>query len=298
MADTLAAHDHRPRRSALYMPAGNARALEKARGLDADIVIFDLEDAVAPDAKAAARETLAAALADNAGYGHRELVLRVNGRATQWFADDLALAATLPVDALLLPKADSEEDVRVFAESMQAMGVADGMALWAMIETPAAILALGDIAAMAREVPLTALVAGTNDLAKEMRVTADAERTAFRTALSTLVMAARAHGLVALDGVYNAIGDAAGLEHEAVQGRLLGFDGKTLIHPSQIAPCNRIFAPDPDALAGAHAIIAAFADPDNAGKGVIRLGGKMVERLHLAEAEQLVAQAEAIVARG
>ncbi|MEM1133515.1 MAG: CoA ester lyase [Pseudomonadota bacterium] len=287
---------HRPRRTALYVPADNARALEKARGLDADALIFDLEDAVARDAKAEARENLQHALSAS-DYGHRELVLRVNGRDTPWFADDLALASGLSVDALLLPKVNGPDDVRAFAESVGAMGVSSDVAIWAMIETPAAILALGDIAATAPHTRLAALVVGTNDLAKEMRVQADADRTAFQTALSTTVMAARAHGLAALDGVFNGIGDIDGLIREAEQGRGSGFDGKTVIHPSQIEVCNRIFAPDPDALTEARAIIAAFAEPDNADKGVISLNGKMVERLHLAEAERLVAEAEAIAAR-
>lgn len=290
-----------PRRSALYMPAGNARALEKARGLDADVLIFDLEDAVAPDAKGQARAVLKAALAEG-GYGDtarkRELVVRVNGRDTPWFSDDMALAASLPVNAVLLPKVNSAADVRAFAQSANAMGVRDAMALWAMIETPAAVLALAEIAATASEVPLAALVMGTNDLAKDMRIECDAQRTAFQAALSMTVMAARAHGLVALDGVYNAIADTAGLEHEAQQGRRLGFDGKTVIHPAQIESCNRIFAPDAQALERARAIIAAFAEAENTAKGVIALGGKMVERLHLAEAERLTAQAEAIAARG
>ncbi|WOE75478.1 HpcH/HpaI aldolase/citrate lyase family protein [Alterisphingorhabdus coralli] len=285
-----------PRRSALYMPASNERALAKARTLDCDVVIFDLEDAVAPDTKEVARETLAQALAE-ADYGHRELVLRVNGRDTPWFADDLALAARLSLDAVLLPKVGSPDDVHALAESMAAMGVAKTVALWAMIETPAAILALGDIAGSASDTGLSAFVVGTNDLAKDMRLQADAERTAFQMALSTTVMAARAHGLVALDGVFNGIGDADGLVREAEQGRRLGFDGKTVIHPSQIEACNQVFAPDPDALTEAHAIIAAFAEPDNADKGVISLNGKMVERLHLAEAERLVAEAEAIATR-
>lgn len=281
------------------MPAGRARALEKARTLEADALVFDLEDAVAPDAKQAARETLAAAFAANSDFGHRKLVLRVNGRDTPWFADDLALAARLPLDALLLPKVNCAADVIAFADSLAAMGASDATpALWVMIETPAAILALADIAACAGETPLQALVMGTNDLAKDMRVQADAGRTAFHTALSMAVMAARAHGLVALDGVYNGIGDAAGLEQEARQGRLFGFEGKTVIHPSQIAICNQIYAPDPAALEDAHMIIAAFAEPENAAKAVIKLQGKMVERLHLAEAERLVAQADAIARRG
>ena len=275
----------RPRRSCLYMPGANERALEKARTLAADVLIFDLEDAVAPREKPNAREQVAAAVKAG-GYGARETVIRVNGADTEWGADDIAMVKTVKPDGVLLPKISKAEDID--------FGAATKIPVWAMIETPLAILNIGEIAASKK---LAALVMGTNDLAKEMQAKIRPQRSAFETALSLTVMAARAHGKIVIDGVYNSISDEAGLASECEQGREFGFDGKTLIHPDQLEAANRIFAPSRSALDDAKAIIAAFAEPENEGKGVIDLDGTMVERLHLAEAEGLVAMADAIAAR-
>ncbi|QLC24661.1 CoA ester lyase [Parasphingopyxis algicola] len=275
----------RPRRSCLYMPGANARALEKAKSLPADVLIFDLEDAVAPDAKAAARDQVAETIAAG-GYGGRELVVRVNGADTEWNADDLAMVKAARPDGLLIPKISRAADIDGASEA--------DLPIWAMIETPLAILNIAEIAAAPR---LSAMVMGTNDLAKDMQARLRSGREAFATALSLTVMAARAHGKIVIDGVFNGIGDDAALAGECEQGRELGFDGKTLIHPDQLDAANRIFAPSRTALQDARAIIAAFAEPENAGKGVLEVDGAMVERLHLAEAERLVALAEAIAER-
>lgn len=286
----------RPRRSCLYMPGANGRALEKAKGLAADTLILDLEDAVAPDAKDEARDAVCAALAAG-GYGPRELVIRINGLDTAWGEADLVRAATAPANALLAPKVTSAEDIFRLSHAMDAAGAAPDMALWAMIEMPLAILNIAEIAAAAASSRLTTFVMGTNDLAKEMRAEPSADRAAFATALGLSVIAARAHGLTAIDGVYNDISDPEGLEAECRQGRIMGFDGKTLIHPAQLETANRIFAPDPDEIAQARAVIAAFADPANTGKGVLKVNGKMTELLHLDQARRAVAVAEAIAAR-
>ena len=275
----------RPRRSCLYMPGSNERALEKARELPADVLIFDLEDAVAPREKPAARDQVAEAVKQG-GYGPRELVIRVNGADTEWGADDIAMVNTVRPDGVLIPKVSQAADIGFGAET--------DLPVWAMIETPLAILNIAEIAAAPK---LSAMVMGTNDLAKEMHAKLRQARLGFVTALSMTVMAGRAHGRIVIDGVFNAIGDDAGLAAECEQGKAFGFDGKTLIHPDQIEAANRIFAPSRNALQDAEAIIAAFADPENADRGVIDLDGVMVERLHLAEAEKLVAMAEAIAAR-
>jgi citrate lyase subunit beta/citryl-CoA lyase len=273
-------------RSALYMPASNARAIAKARDLPCDAVILDLEDAVAPDEKARARDQAIAAVREG-GFGGRTLVVRANGADTPWHADDLAALRTVAPDAVLLPKVDGAADL---ATARSALG-ADGPPLWAMIETCAAILDLGDIASAAATTRTGALVFGGNDLAKAMRCTPDADRTALLPALTLTVCAARAGNMIALDGVLNTIDDADRLAAECAQGAALGFDGKTLIHPAQIAAANTAFAPDAATLAWARAVIAAFADPAARGLGAIRLDGAMVERLHLAEAERIVATA-------
>ncbi len=285
----------RPRRSVLYMPANNARALEKARRLDADALVFDLEDAVAPDQKKTARQCLKTAL-EQAAYGERETILRINGRDTQWFADDLDLAAALPVDAILVPKVDRAADIAALAEPIALMN----KQLWVMIETPLSVLNLAEIAACAatpQSAALSALVLGSNDLAKDMRLTPDRARTPLQPIMTQMVAAARSYGLAALDGVCNAIGDDDRLQSECEQGRSFGFDGKTLIHPSQIAAANAAFAPSTEELERAHAIIAAFAAPENHAAAVIKIGGKMTERLHLAQAEHLVAEAQMIARR-
>jgi citrate lyase subunit beta/citryl-CoA lyase len=281
----------RPRRSCLYMPGANSKALEKAKTLPADVVLLDLEDSVAPEAKGAAREAVAAALKAG-GYGKREVIVRVNGFATP--RDDIAAAGASGPDGMLAPKVESGEEVVALDDAMTEAGFAEGAVLWVMIETPRAILNIAAIAAAARATRLSAFVMGTNDLAKEMRVRPGPERAPFFAALSLAVTAARAEGLTAIDGVYNDIADAAGFEAECRQGLAFGFDGKTLIHPSQIDVCNSVFAPTSDEIARAEAIIAAFALPENAGKGVIKVDGKMTELLHLEEARRVVAVAAGI----
>jgi citrate lyase subunit beta/citryl-CoA lyase len=280
----------RPRRSVLYLPAANPRAIEKARTLPCDVVILDLEDAVAPEAKEDARGAAVAAVRAG-GFGPRELVVRVNGLDTPWGAADMVALSEAPPDAILVPKVSGPGDLSAYADLA-------GAPLWAMIETCAAILRLEALAAAAGESGVRTWVMGTNDLAKEMRCPLTTEREALKAALSMSVVAARAHGLTVLDGVFNDIADAAGLEHQCAQALAFGFDGKTLIHPSQVEAANRAFTPDPDAVARARAVVAAFAAPENAGKGVLKVDGRMVERLHLAEAERLMAVAEAISSRG
>lgn len=285
---------HRPRRSCLYMPGANERVLEKAKTLSADTLIFDLEDAVAPDAKLAARETIAAALAGG-GYGPREIVIRINGLDTEWGHDDLRAAVAAGPDAILAPKVIDGGDIERLDDALSRAGAPKEMGLWVMIEMPRAIFNLKDIAETAGRTRLTTFVMGTNDLAKELRAVNDPPtRTAFQTALSLSVAAARAYDLVAIDGVYNGIGDEEGLAAECRQGRLMGFDGKTLIHPSQLATANEVFAPAPEDVEQARAVMAAFADPANAGKGVLKVNGKMTELLHLEEARRTVEVAEAI----
>lgn len=265
-------------RSALFLPASNARAIDKARGLDCDAVLFDLEDAVAPEAKVAARESAIAA-ATAGGFGERLLVLRVNGFDTEWGEEDCLHAAGAGFDAVLLPKISRPDDLAL------ARALLGGIPLWAMIETCAAMLALSAIAAAPG---LVCLVAGTNDLAKEMRCTPGTDRLPLLPHLTAIVTAARAHGLVSLDGVSNVLADTPELAAECAQGAAFGFDGKSLIHPAQIPAANRAFAPSAERVAWARAVIAGFALPENVGKGAIRVEGEMVERLHLAEAERIV----------
>ncbi|MEO1265296.1 MAG: CoA ester lyase, partial [Pseudomonadota bacterium] len=265
-----------PRRSALYMPGANARALEKAKGLDADVLILDLEDAVAPDAKAVARDQISAAMADG-GYPGREVVIRVNGVGSDWFADDLALCAAAGPDAVLVPKVSNAGEVAAIREGFAKAGVARSTPLWAMIETPEAILKLGEITGAANDesAPLTCLVVGANDLVKETRMVLDAARSQAMYWLAATVTAARAAGLDVLDSVYNDFRDLDGFAAECAAGRDLGMDGKTLIHPSQIEIANTTFAPTPEAIADARAILDAFAKPENQGRGVINLDGRM-----------------------
>ncbi|MGF1650087.1 MAG: HpcH/HpaI aldolase/citrate lyase family protein [Hyphomicrobiaceae bacterium] len=285
----------KPRRSALYMPGANARALEKAKSLAADLLILDLEDAVAPEAKAAARVNIAEAFAGE-GYGRKQVALRTNGHATTWFADDLALAADVGVSAVLVPKVGSGPDVAAIRAQMSAARIAPTVELMAMIETPAGVLNVSEIAALAPgdAYPLTCFVIGTNDLVKETRATLDAARTAALYWLSATVTAARAHGIDVLDGVYNAFKDLEGYRAECEQGRMLGMDGKTLIHPSQIEIANEVFSPTAEAVAEARRILAAFALPENQGKGVISIDGRMIELLHADMARRTVAFADAI----
>ena len=275
----------RPRRSALYLPASNARAIEKARTLDCDVVILDLEDAVAPELKSLARDQAVGAVR-NGGFGRRDLVVRVNGLDTLWGEDDLAALAGAAPDAVLAPKVSDVTAIEAYGARLPA-----GTPLWIMVETAISLFRLEAMAATARTGPLAGFVMGTNDLAAEMGVQTDALRAPFVGAMGLAVAAARAHGLIILDGVFNNLDDAAGFEAQTRQALAFGFDGKTLIHPSQIAPCNAIFTPDPDQVAAAQAVIDAFADPDNADKGAIRLDGRMVERLHLRQALRTLAMA-------
>lgn len=278
----------RPRRSALYMPASNLKAIEKARTLPCDVVIFDLEDAVAPEAKEIARAQAVEAVKAG-GFGRREVVIRVNGRDTPYGAADLEAAAAAGPHAILVPKVNDADDVRFYDAALKG-----DTRLWAMIETAKAAFHLWDIAQTAKTTRLSAWVMGVNDLAKEMRARQTPGREAFQPILSLAVAAARGNGLSILDGVHNDIEDLEALEVVCGQGVDFGFDGKTLIHPSHLKICNRVFSPTEGEIAWARAVIAAFADPDNAGKGAIRVEGKMAELLHLAQAERLVAVAEAI----
>jgi citrate lyase subunit beta/citryl-CoA lyase len=290
----------RPRRSALYMPGSNARALEKAKSIAADVLILDLEDSVAPDAKATARDLVVAAVKAG-GFGKREVVVRVNGDGTPWHEDDLKAAAAVETDAILIPKVSTGDALVATARKLESFGWKPRTRLWAMMETPLGVLNAGAIAAVgaaASQIRLTALVLGTNDLAKETRAVMTADRLPMLSWLMTCVAAARAHGLDILDGVYNNFRDIDGCRAEAEQGRLLGMDGKTLIHPDQVAVANAVFSPSAAAIAEAEKIVAAFAMPENAGRGVITLEGRMVERLHADMARRTVAIAEAIKARG
>ena len=288
----------RPRRSVLYMPGSNARALEKAKSIAADALILDLEDAVAPSAKEESRAQVCAAV-KSGGYGRRELIIRINGLETAWGTADLAAAVAAAPDAILLPKTGSAADVFTITDALARAEAPAKTRLWAMIETPLAILNLKEIAgASAREgARLDCLVLGTNDLVKETRADLSAGRWPALYWLSAAVVAARAFGLDVLDGVYNDFRDAEGFRRACLDGRALGFDGKTLIHPDQVADANAIFAPADAELAFARKILAAFQQPENAGKGVITVEGRMVELLHAKMAQKTVAIAEAIQAR-
>lgn len=283
----------RPRRSCLYIPGANVRALEKAKSLPADALILDLEDAVAPDAKTAARETILKAVGDRA-YGAREVVIRVNALDTGWGRDDLGMAATAGVDAVLVPKVTRGKDVRAVNRILNDSGASPELGLWVMIETPLAVLNIRKIAKAAAKTRLAGFVVGTNDLAKEFNAVPTPDRIAFVVSLSAAVAAARAYGLAIIDGVYNDINNDAGLSAECEQGRVLGFDGKTLIHPAQIETANRVFSPSEAELQQARDVVAAFELPANRGKAVISLNGQMVELLHLKQAERLIAIDDAI----
>ena len=282
----------RLRRSALYLPASNPRAIDKARTLACDVVILDLEDAVAPQAKADARVLAMQAVRDG-GFGDRELIIRCNGLDTAWGADDLAAAALAAPDAVLVPKIDGPADLASYHAALAAAPAR--VALWAMIETCPAIFALEPIAASGGR--LAGLCLGLNDLSAAMGARLVPGRAALLAILGLSVAAARAHGLGLLDGVFNGLDDTGGLALECAQGADFGFDGKTLIHPSQIEICNRAFSPSPDEVAGARAVISAFADPGYEGQGALRVNGRMVEALHLHQAKAVVAAAEAIAAR-
>ena len=279
------AQDHRPRRSALYLPASNAKAIAKARTLPCDMVVLDLEDAVAPEAKEEARTAAIAAVAEG-GFGHREVAIRTNGIDTEWGAADLAAVAASKVDAVLVPKVNSPEDVARYDAALS--GAHAGMQLWTMIETCESVGNLPQLAAMAHTTRLSLWIMGTNDLAKEMRAQLTPCRTPFLPFLAMAVAAARTHGLTILDGVCNEFRDLDLFEAEARQGLMFGFDGKSLIHPAQVEPCNAVFSPSADDLEWAHGVIAAFGLPENRGKGAIRVDGKMTELLHLEQARRLV----------
>jgi citrate lyase subunit beta / citryl-CoA lyase len=287
----------RPRRSVLYMPGSNARALEKARNLAADGVILDLEDSVAPDAKEAARQQVADAVRAG-GFGKREVFVRVNGVDTPWHADDLAAAAHAAPDVILVPKVSSPDTLEMIGRRLLDMGTAHKTRVWAMIETPLAIFNILAIAAAARdsETRLGGFVMGTNDLAKDTRARLVPGRAPMLPWLTTCIAAARIHGIEILDGVYNDIGNADGFASECKQGVELGFDGKTLIHPNQIEPCNKAFSPSNQDVTQARKMIAAFDLPENKTKGVVSIDGRMVERLHADMARRTVAIADAIAA--
>ena len=286
--------EYRPRRSVLYMPGANERALEKAKDLAADCLILDLEDAVAPDAKVEARDRVCAAAASGA-YGHREVTIRANGIGTQWHDDDVRAIATSGADAIVIPKVDTAEDVQHVVAALEQAGAPDDLDVWAMIETPTAIWNAREIAAS--HARLTAFVLGTNDLVKELQAEFVPGRQPLLASLSMAVLGARAAGVVVLDGVFNDLDDASGFESECVQGRQLGMDGKTLIHPKQLEPCNRVFAPSEDEVANAREVIEAFEQATAEGKGVVTVNGKLIENLHVEQARRTVAQHEAITAR-
>ena len=287
----------RPRRSVLYMPGSNARAIEKARTLPADCIVLDLEDSVAPDAKPAARAQACAAVTAG-GFGPREVVVRINGLDTVWWRDDIAAAAAVKPHAILVPKVSSPGHLERIAERLADLHADPGIQIWAMMETPLAVLNAAAIAAATDgRTRLSAFVMGNNDLAKDTRVRVAPGREALRPWLMTCVAAARAYGLDILDGVYNDISNSEGFAQECAQARDFGFDGKTLIHPNQIEPCNAVFSPSPDEVVLARKMIAAFDMPENSGKGVVQIDGRMVERMHAEMARRTVAIAEAIAAR-
>jgi citrate lyase subunit beta / citryl-CoA lyase len=282
----------RPRRSLLYMPGSNRRALEKARTLHADGLIFDLEDAVAPEGKESARAIVAAALAEG-GYGGRELVVRVNAIDTPWGHADLAAAATMPIDAVLLPKIENPDRVPLTVSLLDTFGAPETLAVWCMLETPLGILYAREIAAATPR--LAALVLGTSDLTKDLHALPTRDRLPLITSLSLAILAARAHGLAILDGVHlDLTEDDGGFAASCGQGRELGFDGKTLIHPKQIAAANAVFAPTPEEVEWSRRIIAAHSEAAAAGKGVVLVEGRLIENLHVENARRLLALADEI----
>ena len=283
--------DFRPRRSVLYMPSSNERALEKAKSIPCDGLILDLEDAVAPDAKPAAREAACAA-ASSGDYGKRELTIRVNGADTEWHADDLAAACAAGPDAIVVPKVNSADAVHTLVDALEKHGAPDRTTLWAMVETPYAMLHAEEIAAASDR--LTVLVMGTNDLAKELYAEHVPGRQPLLTGLGLALLAARATGKAILDGVYNDVKDADGFLAECRQGREMGFDGKTLIHPGQVAGANAAFAPSEQAVDDARGILRAWED--GRGSGVVTFNGRMIEALHVESARRTLSIADAIQA--
>ncbi len=281
----------RPRRSALYLPGNKARALEKGRTLPADMLIFDLEDAVGPDAKADSRVSVCDALASG-GYQPREVVVRINGLGTDWHDDDLAAVAGSGADGVLVPKVETGAQVRALAATLDTFGGRESLRLWVMVETPGAFLRAEEIAAASDR--LAGLVVGSNDLVNDLHALHLPGRAPILPALSLAVLGARAAGKAILDGVFNDIADEAGFRAEARQGREMGFDGKTLIHPSQIVPANDAFGPSPKELADARRIVAAFEEAQAAGRSVITVDGRMIEGLHVRDAQRVLALAEVI----
>ena len=287
--------DLRPRRSVLYMPAANERALEKAKTIAADAIIFDLEDAVAPDAKEAARANAVAA-ASSGEYGNRELTIRCNGLDTPWGIDDVAAAAQSGAAAVVIPKVGSVAYLDEISERLDAAGADPAMKIWAMVETPTAIF---DARALAAHWRVEVLVMGTNDLARELRSSLGAAaRHPLVPHLATALAAARESGKVILDGVFNDVKDLDAFRTECVQGFEMGFDGKTLIHPGQVDICNEVWAPSEADVDNARGLIAAFEEGIAAGKGVVTFNGRMIENLHVANAQRLLAVADAIAALG
>ena len=283
----------RPRRSVLYMPGSNARALEKARTLPADGLILDLEDAVAPDAKELARKQVCEA-ATAGGFGMHEIIIRVNALSTRWGYEDIAMASKSGADALLLPKVESADAIRQMESIMEANGAPANMTIWAMMETPRSILESQQIGRASSR--MECMVMGTSDLAKELDCAHTRERLPFVTSLGLCLLAARAAGLAILDGVYLDLNDEAGFEFACRQGSEFGFDGKTLIHPKQVGPCNRIFGPKPEDIAWSRQIIEAHAEAMARGAGVVVVNGKLVENLHVESARRMVSMADAIAA--
>jgi citrate lyase subunit beta / citryl-CoA lyase len=289
----------RPRRSLLFMPGSNARALEKARSLAADCLILDLEDSVAPDAKAKAREQIAQAIAAK-GFGKREIWVRTNSLDTPWWRDDAAMAGLAKPDGILVPKISTVDDLHAIAARLDEVGADPAIKVWAMIETARAVLDADKLGAASRDpkARLAGFVFGPNDIARETRIRMMPGRAAMIPMIAHCILAAHAHGLEMLDGPYSDFSDAAGFAEECTQGRDLGFDGKTLIHPSQIEACNAIFTPPAAEVAEARKIVAAFELPENAARGAIQLDGRMVERLHADMARRTIAIADAIAATG
>lgn len=286
MAPTL-----RPRRSALYLPGNKPRALEKGKSLPADVVIFDLEDAVGPDAKADSRATVCEAISSG-GYAPREVVVRINGLDTEWHDEDLAAVAGSTAQGVLVPKVESGEQVRALVATLDELGAPESLQLWVMIETPRSFLRAEDIASASDR--LAALVIGTNDLVNDLHALHVPGRAPVVPALSLAVLGARAAGRVILDGVFNDITDEDGFRAEARQGREMGFDGKSLIHPSQIGPANDLFGPSERELADAREVVAAYREARAAGTSVITVNGRMIESLHVRNAERILALAEII----
>ena len=289
----------RPRRSLLFMPGSNARALEKARNLPADGIILDLEDSVAPDAKAIARDMIAQTLAAG-GFGNREILVRINALDSPWWIDDVSMAGKARPHGILVPKISSVEDLSAIADRLSDINADMSIRVWAMIETAGAILHAEELAAASRdsEMRLAGFVFGPNDIARETRIRMQPGRAAMLPMITHCVLATRLHGLEILDGPYSDFSNAEGFAQECAQGRDLGFDGKTLIHPSQIEACNAIFTPPAEEVTQARRIIAAFERPENASRGAIQLDGGMVERLHAEMAKRTIAMADAIAAMG